>query len=300
VAIQANKPNSRIFLLLGIVLAAAAAVAVLLLVRSNGTGNEVSVVVTNASVPAGTTLTQAMVVVAQVPATTKPGDAYTDPTAVVGKTTTVALATNTPLVPAFFSTPALSVTSSGTGSTALSVETQITKGYVALAIPAGAALPPGFTQAQQANLTPELVSAAGYILPGDHLDILVTNFATGKSAGSGNGAGTGNTGGNLRYSFQDVLVLRVGAPGAAAGASSSVLLVEVPRSQAALLTALVIGDGDHEVVVKYVLRPQSEWGKLAPDGSSYKPNYEASGPPSLPVVTETTVTPSMLDDLFGH
>lgn len=287
-AIQANKPNSRIFLLLGIVLAAAAAVAVLLLVRSNGTGNEVSVVVTNASVPAGTTLTQAMVVVAQVPATTKPGDAYTDPTAVVGKTTTVALATNTPLVPAFFSTPALSVTSSGTGSTALSVETQITKGYVAMAIPGASTLPAAFTAGQQANFTPELVSAGGYILPGDHIDILVTSDAPGATLG------------NLRYSFQDVLVLRVGVAGAAATANSSVLLVEVPRSQAALLTALVIGDGDHEIIVKYVLRPQSEWGKLAADGSSYKPNYEASGPPSLPVVTETTVTPSMLDNLFGH
>jgi Flp pilus assembly protein CpaB len=286
VAIQANKPNSRIFLLLGIVLAAAAAVAVLLLVRSNGTSNEVSVVVTNASVPAGTTLTQAMVVVAQVPATTKPGDAYSDPTAVVGKTTTVALATNTPLVPAFFSTPSLSVTSSGTGSTALSVETQITKGYVALAIPGASTLPAAFTASQQANFTSELVSAGGYILPGDHIDILVTNDLPGSTLG------------NLRYSFQDVLVLRVGTPGATA--SSSVLLVEVPRSQAALLTALMIGDGDHEIVVKYVLRPQSEWGKLASDGTSYKPNYEASGPPALPVVTETTVTPSMLDSLFGH
>ena len=44
-AIQANKPNSRVFLLLGVVLAAAAAVAVLLLVRSNAPANEVSVVV---------------------------------------------------------------------------------------------------------------------------------------------------------------------------------------------------------------------------------------------------------------
>ena len=289
-AIQANKPNSRIFLLLGIVLAAAAAVAVLLLVRSNGTGNEVSVVVTNASVPAGTTLTQAMVVTAQVPATTKPGDAYTDHTAVVGKTTTVALATNTPLVPAFFSTPALSVTSSGTGSTALSVETQITKGFVALAIPGGSTLPSSFTSGQQANFTPELVSAAGYILPGDHLDILVTSDAPGSTLG------------NLRYSFQDVLVLRVGAAGAAGAAATNanVLLVEVPRSQAALLTSLMIGDGDHLIVVKYVLRPQSEWGKVAADGSSYTPKYVASGPPTIPVVTETTVTPSMLDNLFGR
>jgi hypothetical protein len=199
----------------------------------------------------------------------------------------VALATNTPLVPAFFSTPALSVTSSGTGSTALSVETQITKGFVALAIPGGSTLPSTFTSGQQANFTPELVSAAGYILPGDHLDILVTSDAPGSTLG------------NLRYSFQDVLVLRVGASGAAA-ANSNVLLVEVPRSQAALLTSLMIGDGDHLIVVKYVLRPQSEWGKVAADGTSYTPKYVASGPPTIPVVTETTVTPSMLDNLFGH
>jgi Flp pilus assembly protein CpaB len=287
VAIQAKKSNSRIFLLLGIVLAAAAAAAVLLLVRSNGPANEVSVVVTNASVPAGTTLTQAMVVVAQVPATTKPGDAYTDPTAVVGKTTTVALATNTPLVPAFFSTPALSVTSSGTGSTALSVETQITKGYVAVAIPASSSLPPGFTQAQQNGFTSALVAAAGYILPGDHIDILIANT-------------TGPHVGDVSWSFQDVLVLRAGSPGDAATAAPQVFLVEVPRSQAALLSALIIGDGGHQLVVKYVLRPQSEWGKLAADGSSYVPKYESSGAPNLPVVSQTVVTPSMLDSLFGH
>ena len=286
-AIQAKKSNSRIFLLLGIVLAAAAAAAVLLLVRSNGPANEVSVVVTNASVPAGTTLTQAMVVVAQVPATTKPGDAYTDPTAVVGKTTTVALATNTPLVPAFFSTPALSVTSSGTGSTALSVETQITKGYVAVAIPASSSLPPGFTQAQQNGFTSALVAAAGYILPGDHIDILIANT-------------TGPRAGDVSWSFQDVLVLRAGSPGDTATAAPQVFLVEVPRSQAALLSALIIGDGGHQLIVKYVLRPQSEWGKLAADGSSYTPKYESSGAPNIPAVSQTVVTPGMLDSLFGR
>jgi Flp pilus assembly protein CpaB len=287
VAIQANKPNSRIFLLLGIVLAAAAAVAVLLLVRSNGPGNEVNVVVSNAPIPAGTTLTQAMVVVAQVPASTKPGDAYTDPTAVVGKTTTVALANNTPLVPAFFSTPALSITSSGTGSTALSVETQITKGFVAVAIPATSALPTGFTQAQQNGFTSALVSDAGYILPGDHIDILIMNTVGAKA-------------GNVSWSFQDVLVLRTGAPGDATTTSPQVLLVEVPRSQASLLSALIIGDGSHEMVVKYALRPQSEWGKLAADGSSYHANYEAAGSPNVPAVSQTVVTPSMLDSLFGR
>jgi Flp pilus assembly protein CpaB len=287
VAIQANKPNSRVFLLLGIVLAAAAAVAVLLLVRSNAPANEVSVVVSDASIPAGTTLTPAMVVVTQVPASAKPGDAYVDPVAVVGKTTTVALADNTPLVPAFFSTPALSITSSGTGSTALSVETQITKGYVAVAIPTTSVASAGFTPAAAANLSADLVAAGYYILPGDHIDILVDT-----------GIGTGG----VRYSFQDVIVLRVGTAAATGttSASASMLLVEVPRSQAELLTALTSNVGDHEFVLRYVLRPESEWGKLAADGTSYKPNYESSGAPGLPAVSDDTVTPGTLDSLFGH
>ena len=142
-AIQANKPNSRIFLLLGVVLAAAAAVAVLLLVRSNAPANEVSVVVSDTSIPAGTTLTPAMVVVTQVPLTAKPGDAYTDPVAVVGKVTQVALANNTPLVPGFFSTPGAVDHLERHGlDRGLDVETQITKGYVAVAIPTNASVPP--------------------------------------------------------------------------------------------------------------------------------------------------------------
>jgi Flp pilus assembly protein CpaB len=269
------------------VLAAAAAVAVLLLVRSNAPANEVSVVVSDASIPAGTTLTPAMVIVAQVPVAAKPGDAFADPVAVVGKTTTVALAANTPLVPAFFSTPALSVTSSGTGSTALSVETQITKGYVAVAIPTTSAVSAGFTPGAAANLSSDLVAAGYYILPGDHIDILVD---------------TGIGQGGVRYSFQDVIVLRVGTSSAtgAASAGAAMLLVEVPRSQAELLTALTSNSGAHEFVLRYVLRPESEWGKLAADGTSYKPNYESSGAPGLPNVADNTVTPGTLDSLFGH
>jgi Flp pilus assembly protein CpaB len=281
VAIQANKPNSRIFLLLGVVLAAAAAVAVLLLVRSNAPANEVNVVVSDTAIPAGTTLTPAMVIVTQVPATAKPGDAYTDPVAVVGKVTQVALADNTPIVPGFFSTPALSITSSGTGATITDVESQITKGYVALAIPTNAALPTTLTTLQQNNFNGPLVSAAYYILPGDHIDILVQST-------------TGTLG--VRYTFQDLIVLRVGDSGSSANSAPDTLLVEVPRAQAPLLSALMIGDG-HEFVVKYVLRPESEWGKLT--ATSYTPNYENAGDPSIPVVKQTIVTPSTLDSLFG-
>jgi SAF domain len=281
VAIQANKPNSRIFLLLGVVLAAAAAVAVLLLVRSNAPANEVSVVVSDTSIPAGTTLTPAMVQVAQVPQTAKPGDAYTDPVAVVGKVTQVALANNTPLVPGFFSTPALSITSSGTGTTAVSVETQITKGYVAVAIPTNASLPTTLTTLQSNNFSGALVSDAFYILPGDHIDMLVQST-------------TGTLG--IRYTFQDLIVLRVGTSGTTSTGAADVLLVEVPRAEAPLLSALVVGDG-HEFVVKYVLRPQSEWGKLTATG--YTPNYEPAGTISVPSVKQTIVTPSTLDSLFG-
>jgi len=281
VAIQANKPNSRIFLLLGVVLAAAAAVAVLLLVRSNAPANEVSVVVSDTSIPAGTTLTPAMVVVAQVPLTAKPGDAYTDPVAVVGKVTQVALANNTPLVPGFFSTPALSITSSGTGTTVTDVESQITKGYVAVAIPTSASVPTALTSLQQNNFNGPLVSAAYYILPGDHIDVLVQSS-------------TGTQG--VRYTFQDLIVLRVGDSGGAATAAPDVLLVEVPRAEAPLLAGLMVGDG-HEFVIKYVLRPESEWGKLSATG--YSPNYENAGSPEIPSVKQTIVTPSTLDSLFG-
>jgi Flp pilus assembly protein CpaB len=281
VAIQANKPNSRIFLLLGVVLAAAAAVAVLLLVRSNAPANEVNVVVSDTAIPAGTTLTPAMVIVTQVPQTAKPGDAYTDPVAVVGKVTQVALADNTPIVPGFFSTPNLSITSTGTGATITDVESQITKGYVAVAIPTNAAIPTTLTTLQQNNFSGPLVSAAYYILPGDHIDILVqsTNGTLG-----------------VRYTFQDLIVLRVGDSGTAATAAPDTLLVEVPRAQAPLLAALIVGDG-HEFVVKYVLRPESEWGKLTATG--YTANYENAGDPSIPVVKQTIVTPGTLDSLFG-
>ena len=280
-AIQANKPNSRVFLLLGIVLAAAAAIAVLLLVRSNSPANQVSVVVSATAIPAGTTLTPAMVVVTQVPATAKPGDAYTDPVAVVGKVTQVTLATNTPLVPGFFATPALSITSSGTGSTAVSVETQITKGYVAVAIPTNVALPQNVPTLVQNNFTGALVSDGFYILPGDHIDMLVQSL-------------TGTLG--LRYTFQDLVVLRVGNSGSTGSGAADILLVEVPRAQAPLLSGLVIGDGK-EFVVKYVLRPQSEWGKLSASG--YTPNYESTGAFDVPPVKQTIVTPSTLDGLFG-
>jgi Flp pilus assembly protein CpaB len=292
-AIQASKPNNRIFLLLGIVLAALAFGGVLFALRTGGTGQTESIVVAAADVSAGTTLSQADVTTANVPVSAAPQDAYTDPSQVVSKVTTVSITANTPFVPAFFQAAPLTATSttSSGGTQAIDVETQIVKGYVAVAIPATPPTPP---QGNAAGLSGDQVSAAYYIQPGDHIDILVDD-------GSG----------GVRYSFQDLIVLRAGTGGTSSSGTPSSYLVEVPRGQAELLTALVTLRGYDSnsstsgtpapFVVKYVLRPESEWGKLAPDGiSSYAPNYEnaTNVTPSLP--GDTTVTPSLLQSLFGH
>lgn len=299
-AIQASKPNNKVFLLLGIVLAALAFGGVLFALRqSNGAaGATVGIVVTSKPVAAGTTLTGDMVNTSQVPTSAVPADAYTAASSVVGKTATVAIAQNTPLVPAFFGTAPITsatTTSTGNGGASPSVETQITKGYVALAIPAAPTAPPDGSTGWQANtigLSGDLASAGYYIQQGDHIDILID---------PGNSA--------VRYSFQDLPVLRVGTSGASS-ATPTVYVVEVPRSQAELLTELVtlrgiVKDTPNSIkpgpyVVKYVLRPVSEWGKMAPDGSSYTPNYESTSGPSVPSTSDNESTVNGINALFGH
>ena len=70
------------------------------------------------------------------------------------------------------------------------------------------------------------MSDAVYILPGDHIDILVQSTQRARSG--------------LRYTFQDIIVLRVGSlRQRRRRASPDVLLVEVPRAEAPLLTGLV-------------------------------------------------------------
>lgn len=284
-AIQANKPNNRIFLILGVVLAALAFGGVLFALRQAG-GSTTSIVVAKTNLSAGTTITADEVTTAQE--TVAPPDAYTDPTKVVGQTLTASVSTNTALTPELFQSVALPAPSAAAnGSSAsqapVSVETQITKGFVAMAIPAAGELPQGFTQLQQNNVSSELTSAGFYIQPGDHIDILVMDVANGQVFGT-------------RFAFQDLPVLRVGNAGTAANAAVTTYTVEVARSQVELLAALTSGQA-HEVVLRYVLRPQSEWGKLTP--ASYSPNYEPDTGPQPPKVADNVVTPGALDSLFG-
>jgi len=288
VAIQANKPNNRVFLLLGVVLAALAFGGVLFALRSAGGGATKAVVVAKAPITAGSQITADQVTTASVPETAVAADAFNDPQAVVGKTINATVSANTQMVPALFATAPLpgpaSAGTAGNGQAAVPVSLSqiVTKGYVAVAIPAGA---PGAT-----SLTADLMSVGFYIQTGDHIDILVDP--------------TGSTG--VRYSFQDVPVLRVGDSGSTTGGAVTSYVVEVPRSQAELLTELFTQRGTActgsapscPTVVKYVLRPQSEWGKLT--ATSYDPNYEASTGPALPKPQDTTVTPTTLSSIFGH
>lgn len=283
-SIQASKPNNRVFLLLGIVLAALAFGGVLFAL-SQGHAATVSVVVAKNTIPAGTTVTADLISSVDLPQSAVPSDAYTVATAVTGKTTSVAVGKNDPMVPAFFAAQPLAAqtTTNAQGqSVPVSLSTSITKGFVALAIPAAGELPQGSTQLQQNNVAPDLTSVGFYIQPGDHIDILVLDTAN-------NTLGT-------RFSFQDIPVLRTGTSGS--NGNPSVYIVEVARSQAELLTGLITGQG-HETVLKYVLRPQSEWGKTT-GITGYTPNYEASTGPGVPSTPDTTVEASTLDSLFGH
>jgi len=298
VSIPASKPNNRIFLLLGIVLAALAFGGVLFALRSSS-GATVSVVVAKDTINAGTTITSDQLTTVDLPQATVPSDAYQVASAVTGKTTSVTIGKHDPMVPAFFaSTPlsgAATTTSANGTSVPVSLETSITKGFVAMAIPAAGELPPSnnpgcpanFSNLQQNNVTGDLTSAGFYIQPGDHIDVVALSL--------------NNCTFSTRFTFQDLPVLRVGTQGSSGTNAPSMYIVEVSRSQAELLAGFSVGMG-HETALRYVLRPESEWGKVTPGNTAYTPNYESStgSGPSVPATSDTPVEASTLDTLFGH
>ncbi len=279
-AIQPSKPQqNRVFLIVGIVLAAAAAAAVLFAVSGTVSKNNVptaNVVVAKTAIAAGTAITPDLLTTAPLAQGSFPADSFTDPNQAVGKIAPVTLSANIPLTASLFASA-----TTGTPGTGVVSHLDITKGYVALAIPAGS---PG-----AAGLAPEQVSVGFYIQPEDHVDILVN---------PGNKPG-------VRYAFQDVRVLRVGAStGAAAPAASAAVtsyVIELPRNQAEIMTALITGQAaGGETVLKYVLRPQAEWGKRDGANGFDKPNYESSIGAPLTLGADAPVTPESLNALFQH
>jgi Flp pilus assembly protein CpaB len=277
-AIQPNKPQNRVFLLVGIVLAAAAAAAVLFAVSGSVGKSSVptsNVIVAKATIAAGTAITSDLVTSASLPVGSFPADSFTDPTQAVGKVAPVTLSANIPLTASLFASA-----TSGTGGTGVVTHLDITKGYVALAIPStGTGI--GFAG--------ELLSAGFYIQPEDHIDIIIDENITPNQPA-------------VRFAFQDVRVLRVGAALAAAATATATVnsyIIELPRNQAEIMTAMLTGRSN-QAVLKYVLRPQAEWGKRDGQNGFDKPNYVSNTGTPLSLGADTPVTPASLNQLFGH
>jgi Flp pilus assembly protein CpaB len=283
-AIQPNKPQNRVFLIVGIVLAAAAAAAVLFAVSGTVSKNSTpttNVVVAKTTIAAGTAITSDLLSTTPLAQGSFPVDTFTDPSQAVGKIAPVTLSANIPLTASLFASA-----SSGVGGTGVVTHLDITKGYVAMAIPAGGT--PG-----DPGLVAELMSVGYYIQPEDHIDILIDS-----------GAG----GGSVRYALQDVRVLRVGAASVAAstatGAGATAVnsyIIELPRNQAEILSALITSrPGVTETVLKYVLRPQAEWGKRDGVNGFDKPNYVSNTGSPLNLGADTAISPTTLNTLFQH
>ena len=186
------------------------------------------VVVTLVDLKPGDQLTTANVGVAAYPVSALPvatasSTYYTD----VSRVLTPAQYASTALPRGTLVLSSMLVNSATTGPTVSQPPIQIDNpGDVAIAIPYG-----------EAN------GAGGYVQPEDHLDMIVDDAT-----------------GNEHYAFQDVRVIKVGGraeqPAAAAG-SANLLLIELPREQAATLAYLE----DRGATIRYVIRPHDEYGK---------------------------------------
>lgn len=101
----------------------------------------------------------------------------------------------------------------------------------------------------------EMTGAGGYIVAGDRIDILVDLTSDNPL---------------VKYGFQDVLVLKVGAASAAAEATPKLLMVELTRGEAKMMGTLLdagnsgsttSASGTGKVSMRYVLRPRDQFGK---------------------------------------
>jgi Flp pilus assembly protein CpaB len=303
VAIPTNKPQNRILLVGGIFFALLAGVVVYLAVsRSSSTGNpptaSVPVVVAQEEIPAGSSISAAMVTVADYPAANVPRDYFGSTSQAVGRTALVTISAGTPI------TSDLTATGGSTGATTSTLPTSrftIADGYEALAIPASGSA---------AGTTVEQMTVGYYIQPGDQIDIIADL------------GGPLTVDHALVYAFQDVPVLAVGytasaappaspSPGATAAAAlqaPTYFVVEMQPAQAEEMTALLTQSfaqtsgnpqtaGAPPLVLKYLLRPADEYGqftwnrKVTPNTVSFAPHDIA-----LP---SGALTPQVLCQVLG-
>jgi Flp pilus assembly protein CpaB len=254
VAVNASKRRRGLIAVVAAVIAAGAFFFALNLQNSSNGGNgappvaqatpapTVAVVVVSAEIKPGDLLASTNVSVQQRTLSTLPATVagvpgfYTDTVALLSTPhyASIALPSGTVLQASMLAS------SPAAAKPVLSTVIEITKGDLALSIP--------YTADR---------GVAGYIQPGDHIDILlwVNDPQNVKDPGV------------LYFAFQDVHVLRVGGPADALVANSVAanLVIELPRQQAGALSFLM----EHTVASHFriVLRPRDAFGTGKQPGS---------------------------------
>ena len=301
-AIPSNKPQNRILLVGGIIFALLAGVVVFIAVSRSSTTPpaqpETQIVVAQTAITAGSQLSTANLTTKAYLNIDLPLNYYSTTTQLVGQTLPVSISAGTPI------TEQLLQATPGSGASTLTSPTNqlpIAKNDVALSIPAHGATP---------DTTVDQMTVGYYILAGDQIDII------------GDLGGSTPTSHEVQYVFQDIPVLAVGyaatttttpAGGTATTtaaptlSSPSYFVVEMTRSQAEEMTALLTGNfttastvagGTPALVLKYVLRPTSEYGTTNSSGNfvpKIEDNVAASPAPSA---SDQPVTPSSLAGAF--
>ena len=302
-AIPSNRPQNRILLVGGILFALLAGVVVYLAVSKSSSSSTtatptVPVVVAATTISAGTQLSAADLAVDAYPQQDVPTDSYTNPSQLIGKTMPVTVGAGQPITTELLNSPSSAAGTAAAPSTPFT----IAEGYVALAIPASGSA---------TGSTVDQMTVGYYIQAGDQIDIVAEL------------GGSTTTDYAVSYAFQDVPVLEVGysstaattSPAASPTASPTLsapayFVVEMPRYQALMMSALLSGDfaqsavppggttnvvGNPPVVLKYVLRPAADYGTFTvnstvnPHTVSFTPNVI-----NLPSGDTSPVTPAQL------
>jgi Flp pilus assembly protein CpaB len=271
VATEVKQKNNRIIMVvLGLVLAAAAFGLSLYVSKSGSTGTgtatsqQVGIIVAKTDLTQGTQLTPDVLVTKLYSADNVPAGAVTDINALVHKYLSVGITLNTPITGALLVNDPASAKTAALSQTPLDLHA----GTMALAMPVSGG---------GGGNTPELQTFGMYVQPEDHFDVLVDD-------------GTGK----VRYAFQDIRVLKVGAYAASGSGAANVLVVEMTRGEAEAMSFLLSHSGQpgQPTVVKYVLRPNP---KATPGPT---PNYIDTAPFNPPGKQDNPVSAQTFNGLF--
>ena len=267
-ATEVKQRNNRIIMVvLGLVLAAAAFGLSLYVSKSGSntstsSSQQVSVVVAKIDLAQGQQLTADVLTTKQYPADAAPVGSVNEPTTVLNKFLSIAVTQNTPITGNMLVVDAATAKTAALSLTPLDIH----KGNVALGIPIGGGQ----------NSTPELQTFGLYVQPDDRIDVIIDDGR-----------------GNVRYAFQDIRILKVGAYSANGNGTPNVLVVEMSRGAAEAMTFLLDHSGPGQpTILKYVLRPKAT-ATTAPT-----PDYVDSPPFNPPSKQDQPVNQQSFNQLF--